>query len=867
MFGKIRFKIASSISKVEPPRNEKITHYFFPITTLPITQPLQPSLIGFINPIFNSTEISNNILLSFIVLKNDFYLVVEKEFDSFNCTSKFQDDSEKEIIINFPKTLDLFEEIYSEISIDLSLSKPKVIELDTEIISFITSFDKNYFIFDPIANFDLPISLFSYQPVNSIEVDFFFTDIITRNVFQPLDDTRNGGRNYEKKYEQPKDLFGDVIPEGLNFENGSRKSYKVISKDARSTHVNMTDFWDLLFPLLLPPLNFLFKEHLDLYKPLYPFQQQGVEFLFTHNSALLADEMGTGKTVQTIIALRLLYRKALIKNTLVICPLSILGSTQLSLKTGKSEGWDGHFFHWAPELAVTVVRGSDKQRKMDWKYPAHVFITTYDVIRNDIESGLLDKNTNKFDCIIVDEAQNIKNRESGRSKAVKKLSTDYRWALTGTPIENKVEDVISIFDFIKPKLFTKEDYSPQSVKRIIGPFFLRRLKRDVLKELPEKVRQEEWLELDEEQRIAYDEVLIQGRRKITSSLQLDKEFTIRTHIFTLIMELKKICNFAPNKETSPKTELLLEYLETIIENNAKVLIFSQYTTFGIDILEKLLTRKNIKYVTIKGDTPLQQRNKAVEDFRNSTLNIPIFLGSVKTAGLGISLTEASYVIHFDHWWNPASMWQAEDRAHRPGQLNKLNIYSFWMSSTIEERIKEKLHEKGLLIENVIDSLATNVIDEMISTEEWLDMLGITHTGKRFDKGSAKTLENILEEIKKMDPSDFEIMTKNFFVKFGYTNARVTQRSRDGGIDVFGSRKVDGNEETIVAQCKRTENVGINVARELLGVMASNQRIIKGFIVTSGVFSDDCQRFANANPKINLINGATYAKYLKDLKLL
>lgn len=862
---KIRHKIVRSISQIDPVTNEKVSFIFSSINSAIIPNQFNNPQIGTIVHNFPSSKISNDVLLSLINTENDYYLLITKNLTGVCYLTKYYDESEKKYTYKYPTSLELFQKLNSFVTNDLSLSKPISVEIEISISQpiFLLEFYLELF---PVISKELEIKILLDNITQVFEIGFDFSADISRNIFTPLSDSKQGGKIYLKKIEQ-KDLFGRRYLEDEESEKGPRKAYKVISKKDRSTHIKLQDPWDLLYPLLIPPIDFEFSEQIDFYLPLYPFQKQGVEFLFNNKSALLADEMGTGKTVQTIIALRFLFRKAVVKKTLIICPKTVLGSAQLSLKTGKPEGWDGHLFHWSPELSVTIVDGNVEKRRLDWHYPAHVYVSTYDTIRNDLDNGILKLDKSNFDCVIVDEAQNIKNRESGRSKAVKKINATFKWALTGTPIENKVEDVISIFDFIKPRLFKNEDYPPQRVKELIRPYFLRRLKKDVLKDLPEKIRQEEWLELDKDQQIAYNNVLNQGRDKISSSLKSENEFTIRRHIFTLLTELKKICNFAPNKETSPKTEVLLDYINVISENNEKVLVFSQFDKYGIEILEKFFEKNKIKFVSLRGNMSTSERNRAIDDFRNLSLGIPVLLATVKTAGVGISLTEASYVIHFDHWWNPAVMWQAEDRAHRPGQKNKLNVYSFWMSNTIEERIKEKLYQKGLLIESVIDSLATEVIEELISTSEWLEMLGISNSKKRFEKNSEKTVENILEKIKSMSAREFEIITQEFFIKLGYTNSRVTQISRDGGIDVYGTRIIHNNEETIIAQCKRTETVSVNVARELLGVMSTNQRIIKGFIITSGKFSDDCKSFARSNPRITLIDGISFAKYLKDLKVI
>ncbi|MDF5706519.1 MAG: SNF2-related protein [Nostoc sp. S4] len=513
-------------------------------------------------------------------------------------------------------------------------------------------------------------------------------------------------------------IFNRQIKAGL----GKPLSIPKIRK--ASSQVKGLNEWDLLYPSLCPPLLFDFDE-IDFFRDLRNYQVEGINFLVQNTSALLADEMGTGKTVQTVNSLRILFRQGKIHCALIICPLAVIGSAYLSEETGKSEGWDGHFYNWAKELLVTVLRDNREQRKIDWQTPAHIYITTYDTLRNDLRDEILKEiDFKKIDCVVIDEAQKIKNRSSKVAQSVRKLLPKYRWALTGTPIENSIDDIISIFEFVKPGLFKlATDYLPQQVKSTIAPYMLRRLKRDVLKDLPEKIYQENWLELDSHQKVEYENALNAGRSKLETSIHTESDFQVRSHIFALITKLKQICNFANGKQTSPKTELLIDYIETIAANSEKVLIFSQYVPEGIDKLERLLQKKGIGFVSYKGGMSEQQKSQAVSDFRNKP-DICAFIGTFKAVGFGLTLTEASYVIHFDHWWNPAVMQQAEDRAHRIGQANKLTVYSFWIRDTIEERIKKKLYDKRSLIEKVIDPLAQEAFDNIVTTEEWLDMFGV-----------------------------------------------------------------------------------------------------------------------------------------------
>lgn len=593
--------------------------------------------------------------------------------------------------------------------------------------------------------------------------------IVSENLFKRLLPQDVNGKKYEKKEKrepEQADLFSNKTKSKSDGFVKAYKREKNQGSGASFTTQTLT-FWDLLYPVLLPPLDVDFNSQFELFKPLFKFQPAGIEFLVTNESALLADEMGTGKTVMSAVALKLLFRLGRAKRALIVCPVSLLNT------------WQEHLLDWAEELELTVVRGAPDVRKLDWKYNAHVYLTTYDTVASDFltkikkqsdfkcpkcknylnlgskitveddempyftcpychsylndylienlpkKESLVDPEIlNSFDVVLIDEAQYIKNKSSDRSRAVRLLKPKYKWALTGTPIENRLDDLISIFSFVKSDLFKKNQYiSPRQASDLIKPYFLRRLKKDVMKDLPPKVKQEIWLELDNDQMKAYKSVEQLGIKEIED---LGGKVT-KIHIFSLLSKLKQICNFAPNKDKSAKTEELLDLVEQIKDSRQKVLIFSQYDVEGVTKLEKLLQPFGVSL--LKGGMSDAARKSAINSFKHDP-DISVFLATIKTGGVGLTLTEASYVIHFDHWWNPALMWQADDRVHRSGQKSsQVNIYSFWMKGTVEERIHAILKEKGLLFDEVINGLSVEDVDEMFTIDDWLDVLGIK-TNKR-----------------------------------------------------------------------------------------------------------------------------------------
>ncbi len=576
---------------------------------------------------------------------------------------------------------------------------------------------------------------------------------VSGNLFEPLDTAGLVGVDYTARNRKGPSAS---TPKSVD-QNGFAKAYsRTKNAYGLSTQtITSLSIWDLIYPTLQPPIAVEFSPDVDVLNHLRPYQQVGVKFLVEHNSALLGDEMGTGKTVITVVALRVLFQTGATTKALIVCPVSVL------------KVWQDHLQRWAPELSFTVVRGTRDERQLDWKFPAHVYVAAYDTLSSDFltvvkkkaeikckacqrtssfgnKVHLTDEQTPRFICpycqtpfeelptsealvddsvigsfdaVILDEAQYIKNPDTSRSRAVKRPSPTFRWALTGTPVETKVEDLAGIFSFVKPK-YMHYNVSAGEAKRLMQPYFLRRMKKDVLQDLPPKIKQECWMELDADQRAEYERVLQGGARELT---ELGEQVT-KTHIFAVITKLKRVCNFASDKTSSPKSEALLEFLKTIKDNGHKALVFTQWVDeYGVARLVPLL--KPFGVAVLKGGLSDAAREKEISRFRSDS-GTSVLLATLKTGGLGLTLTEANYVFHFDHWWNPATMWQAEDRTHRHGQQRGVNVYSFWTQNTIEQRIHQKLKERGLVFDDVVNSLSETDIERSISTDEWLEMLGV-----------------------------------------------------------------------------------------------------------------------------------------------
>lgn len=672
---------------------------------------------------------------------------------------------------------------------------------------------------------------------------------VSEDLLKPLASPTPRGKDYTRHDE----LFPFPAAETSDRserEGGNRKAYSEGRVGAHTVR-KFVSIWDMILPLLKPPVDFDFPAQLDFPSELWAFQVTGVQRLVQTKAFLLADEMGTGKTVMAAVALRILFHMGAVRRALVVCPATVVPV------------WGAHLYDWAgPCITCTVVRGPRTQREMDWSQPAHVYVTSYDTLRNDVlgEKRLLDKKRRgSFDLVILDEAHAIRNPASGRSRAVASLAAERRWALTGTPLQNSAGDLAALFRFVRPGLFPREGVTPEQARSLIRPFFLRRRKKDVLEDLPDKTRQDLWLELDNAQRGAYESALARGRDELNSG----RKGLTRIHVFALLTKLKQICNFAPGKRDSPKVERLLEQLDEVLDEH-KAVVFSQFVPEGIEKLRAHLTKYGV--VEIYGATPYPARSRAVHEFQENP-DVRVFLASVKAAGEGITLHEGNYVFHFDHWWNPAVAWQAEDRVHRVGQKKHVTVYSYWMEGTIEERIYRVLEKKGLLHEEIINAMSEQDVDTAVTMEEWCDILDLEVRPRQAEvrPGPAgPTFNEVFTQLSNMEPAKFEHAVAEVFRRWGYPDVRVTGGAGDEGIDVLASRNSVGGREHVAIQCKRMARVGVQHARELLGSIANKPRLTRGFLVVSGRLSPDCRQFISEHGNLAAIEGIELAKKMVEL---
>ena len=444
-------------------------------------------------------------------------------------------------------------------------------------------------------------------------------------------------------------------------------------------------------------------------------------------NGILADDMGLGKTLQALTVLQKAKEEDGPMPTLVIAPTTVVFN------------WESEIQKFAPTLSCLKLQGGERKQFFK-KIPEYdVVITSYALLRRDI-AKLKDIN---FRYVILDESQNIKNATSQTAQAVKQLTSQHKLALSGTPIENKLEELWSVFDFLMPGfLFSMADFNSRYVNPImerqdkivekrlklqIYPFILRRMKRDVAKDLPDKVENIAYCELTDDQRDFYLQVLDSTKEELFKSIEQNGLEKSRLSIFSALLRMRQICchprlydkNNVKNVISSGKFEKLKVMLEEIISEKHRILLFSQFVDM-LDIVKAWLDKSGIKYEYLTGKT--KDRQGAVERFNNDP-TIPIFLISLKAGGTGLNLTGADYVIHYDPWWNPAVEDQATDRAYRIGQTKKVFVYRLITKNTVEEKIQKLKTIKRNLVDSVISvdrnitkSLTMDDIREIFSVD-------------------------------------------------------------------------------------------------------------------------------------------------------
>ncbi|WP_246136977.1 SNF2-related protein [Myxococcus llanfairpwllgwyngyllgogerychwyrndrobwllllantysiliogogogochensis] len=462
-----------------------------------------------------------------------------------------------------------------------------------------------------------------------------------------------------------------------------------------------------------------------LHATLRHYQEAGLSwlwFLRRHGlSGILADDMGLGKTVQSLSLLQKMANEEGRKPSLVVAPTSVLAN------------WEREAERFTPGLKAMVWHGQDRKERAEDLKGMDLVLTSYALVRRDLDQ----LSQVGFRFVILDEAQNIKNADSATAQACKSLPSDTRLALTGTPLENRLSELWSIFDFLMPGFLGSADSfsdryeqpiqvandasARDRLRRRIQPFILRRLKTEVAKDLPPKTESVAWCEMEPGQAALYREVMEESRRKVSESIEKVGFKRSRVSILAALMRLRQVCcdprllKMPPGTLLPPsaKVERFMELVEDLVAEGHRALVFSQFTEM-LELLKQEADKKGLRYLYLDGRT--KDRMGKVDEY-NRPDGPPLFFISLKAGGTGLNLTAADYVIHFDPWWNPAVEDQATDRTHRIGQTRAVISYKLITRGTVEEKILSLQRRKRDLAAGVLggegDEMARTLTEQDI----------------------------------------------------------------------------------------------------------------------------------------------------------
>lgn len=619
----------------------------------------------------------------------------------------------EEAIYNFLSTqieeyMQKFEVLATESFKQKEIKEPKIATLGIKIENNLLALDLSNLDFEPseikeiMSKYRLKKKYHRLKDGSFIKLEENETINFLDNITSTIDINFKEIQNGELKLPMYRSMYLDRLLQNL-------KNPNIIKSEEYKNLINKIEDKELKEENQIPK---------DLKTNLRNYQKIGFQWLKTLDEynfgGILADDMGLGKTIQLLaIILSYVDNTKNSKPSIVVCPSSL------------SLNWYNEINKFAPKIKSLVIHGNMTERSNQLKQieKYNIVITSYDLLKRDIETY---KELNyQFKYIIADEAQYIKNNNTQNAKAIKEITAETRYALTGTPIENSLSELWSIFDFIMPgylfgyKKFKENFEAPivkeedknamNKLKMLIEPFILRRIKSEVLTELPDKTITVLNNEMQDEQLKVYMSYMQNAKQEAIQEIQTNGFERSQIKILALLMRLRQICChpglFIDNYDgESSKLNQCMEVVKDAIESGHKILLFSGYTTM-FEILEKELKKEKIKYFKLTGQTKVGERINLVDEF-NENEEVKVFLISLKAGGTGLNLIGADMVIHYDPWWNLSAENQATDRTYRIGQKKNVQVYKLITKNSIEEKIYDLQQKKAKLIDNVLDTNQT-----------------------------------------------------------------------------------------------------------------------------------------------------------------
>jgi hypothetical protein len=614
---------------------------------------------------------------------------------------------------------------------------------------------------------------------------------------------------------------------------------------------------DLLRPLLEPSL--ISEESADLFLPQKPMPHQieAVNTLLQHDAFLLADDPGTGKTVAACLAVGTKMQVGQARRALYVTSESRRHRAAAALA------------HWAPGLAVTAVQGTGQIRELDWGTPAHVYLVDLEGLKMDLENNRLPPGTLAFDIIVLDDLSITGLRFQSFPGSLTRLEAPVRWVLTGG-LPDQAEDWIQLFSFILPdKVQGTAGITLPDLQRRFKPYLMRRTKAEVRESMDLRTREFIWLDLGKDHAKLYEEALAEERHRLD---QLG-EAVSPAHIESAISNLKAVCNFEGRSLDGCKVRAIVQLVEQIAASGSKAVVFSQFEAHGLDRLQPILEPYGV--LKLPKDATEAQRREVLQAFRIQP-HWHVLLLETGARTDGEPLIEASYIIHFDHAWNPALRMRAELRLH-PAIFRAVpvTIYEFWITGTLDEGIFKLLGEKNLLPTAIAEGTQPKDLEGRITKNEWLQgVIGVQSDEvpervpipKTSGTGLLPGTAVLREKLAELSPDTLIAAVETLMNALGYPETELLDTSDEEGGYLLARREGEQGVERVLVRCLQTEsNVGVAKGRSLLQSMEKRGDCVQAYLITTSDFTSACRKLADESEgKLTLVSGGELYRHLHIL---
>jgi hypothetical protein len=586
----------------------------------------------------------------------------------------------------------------------------------------------------------------------------------------------------------------------------------------------------------------------DLHIKLLPYEEKGAKFLVENDFTLLQDEFGLDKKKEVIAALKFLFGNRAIRSALIVCPRGSVGNVELSENCKIEIGWLDKLTKYCPELPVQLIRGDNDTRAGLWDKSTLLYLVEYETLINDYHLKILEeKKLRQMDCLVFDESQLLVRKMDKSKELLASIKPKMLWAtssLIKDSLKNDLNDILG------------QNAKIESVKI--------RKKESIAKQAPRFLWHEEWITPDKDQKTEFKESLVECQKDLRRVLESGNPFRFQANIFTLLHRLKQVSNFAPGNSTSPKTNLLLEQVLTIKENEKKVLILSQYDRLGTKKIEKLFEQNKINYLLMPGGLSIDEIRKSISLFKTKP-NIVALLTDAKISKLNFKEIDIPYLIRFDQWWNPISTWELEDifisEELESENNNTTSIYNYYLLESIDQRIKELLYSKELLNKNLYELMQPKFFDELVAIDEWLRMFKMPASEEAQEIINP---EKVLKLLNKSTLSFFRTTLSKLFFKIGYTNVDIFDLPNSSSFNIAGEGIRNKRAFNLFARVYLEGDVTKKAVKEIVMESADSENS-RVFIITKGEFQNGCEQLIKDN--VTLLDGLTLSKYLIDLGLI